>query len=109
VKTATKACPAAKVEPKQPGARAARSARARVRTVRSVRAAPAATATDDNHAGGGGGGGAGFGPSGVTFETGVREGDGVVTITYDPAAGGCPVPVTPASPTAVVAEPRFTG
>jgi hypothetical protein len=35
----------------------------------------------------------------------VREGDGVVTITFDPAAGGCPVEPPPA----VVAEPRFTG
>jgi hypothetical protein len=53
---------------------------------------------------GGGGGGSGFGPPGVAFETGVREGDGVVTITYDPDAGGCPQPVA-----VVVAEPRFTG
>ena len=30
----------------------------------------------------GGGGGSGFGPPGVVFETGVREGDGLVTITY---------------------------
>jgi hypothetical protein len=52
----------------------------------------------------GGGGGSGFGPAGVAFETGVREGDGVVTITYDPDAGGCPQAVA-----AVVAEPRFTG
>ena len=33
----------------------------------------------------GGGGGSGFGPAGVAFETGVRTGDGLVTITYDPA------------------------
>jgi hypothetical protein len=33
------------------------------------------------------------------------RGDGVVTITFDPAAGGCPVEPPPA----VVAEPRFTG
>jgi len=32
--------------------------------------------------GGGGGGGSGFGPAGTTFETGVRSGDGEVTITY---------------------------
>jgi hypothetical protein len=55
----------------------------------------------------GGGGGSGFGPAGVAFETGVREGDGVVTITYDPAAGGCPESV--ATVVTVVAEPRFTG
>jgi hypothetical protein len=60
-------------------------------------------ATDD---GGGGGGGSGFGPTGVTFETGVREGDGVLTITFDPDAGGCPAPAPVA---AVVAQPRFTG
>jgi hypothetical protein len=32
--------------------------------------------------GGGGGGGSGFGPSGVVFDSGVREGNGLVTITY---------------------------
>jgi hypothetical protein len=31
---------------------------------------------------GGGGGGSGHGPDGTTFATGVREGDGLVTITY---------------------------
>jgi Glycine rich protein len=30
----------------------------------------------------GGGGGSGHGPEGTTFETGVREGDGLVTVTY---------------------------
>ena len=55
--------------------------------------------------GGGGGGGSGFGPAGVAFETGVQSGDGVVTITFDPDAGGCPAPGV----VAVVAEPRFTG
>jgi glycine rich protein len=30
----------------------------------------------------GGGGGSGFGPPGVVFETGVRSGDGLVTVTY---------------------------
>jgi hypothetical protein len=52
--------------------------------------------------GGGGGGGSSLGPAGVTFETGVQDGDGVVTITYDLAAGGCP-------PVPVVVAPRFTG
>jgi hypothetical protein len=33
-------------------------------------------------AGGGGGGGSGFGPSGVVFQSGVRSGNGLVTITY---------------------------
>jgi hypothetical protein len=65
-------------------------------------------AGDDNETddAGGGGGGSGFGPADVEFETGVREGDGVVTITFDPDAGGCPVEQ---QVTAVVAEPRFTG
>jgi hypothetical protein len=45
----------------------------------------------------------------VTFETGVREGDGVVTITYDLDAGGCPPAAPPAEVTVVVAQPRFTG
>jgi hypothetical protein len=43
----------------------------------------------------------------------VREGDGVVTITFDPDAGTCPeepvAPGAPAAPAAVAAEPRFTG
>jgi Glycine rich protein len=67
-------------------------------------AADATEAEDDG--GGGGGGGSGVGPAGVAFETGVREGDGVVTITYDPDAGGCPAA---AAAIAVVVEPRFTG
>jgi hypothetical protein len=67
--------------------------------------------TDD---GGGGGGGSGFGPAGVAFETGVQPGNGTVTITYDPAAGGCEVPTpapapAPAPAAAVVVTPRFTG
>jgi hypothetical protein len=71
---------------------------------KSVRAGANGLASE---AGGGGGGGSGFGPAGVAFETGVREGDGVVTITYDPAAGGCPESVP--TVVTVVAEPRFTG
>jgi hypothetical protein len=62
--------------------------------------------------GGGGGGGSGFGPAGVAFETGIREGDGVAAITYDPAAGGCPAPEpepAPAPAPVVVAAARFTG
>ena len=30
----------------------------------------------------GGGGGSGFGPNGTTFQTGVRSGDGVITVSY---------------------------
>jgi hypothetical protein len=61
---------------------------------------------------GGGGGGSGFGPAGTVFETGVREGDGQIDITYDAEAGTCPV--TPTSPTttagaAPAVTPRFTG
>ena len=33
--------------------------------------------------GGGGGGGSSFGPAGTTFQTGVRSGDGLVTITWN--------------------------
>jgi hypothetical protein len=32
--------------------------------------------------GGGGGGGSGYGPDGTAFQTGVRSGDGLVTVTY---------------------------
>ena len=35
---------------------------------------------------GSGGGGSGFGPTGVIFQTGVRAGDGLITITYTPTA-----------------------
>jgi hypothetical protein len=38
--------------------------------------------------GNGGGGGPGFAPAGVAFHTDVRSGDGVVTITFVPDAGG---------------------
>ena len=34
--------------------------------------------------GGGGGGGSGAGPAGTVFQTGVRSGDGLVTVTYTP-------------------------
>ncbi len=50
----------------------------------------------------GGGGGSGFGPSDTDFETGVRAGNGLVTITYgtlaiaelDPPSGTAGTPVT---------------
>jgi hypothetical protein len=51
--------------------------------------------------GGGGGGGSGFGPSGVGFESGVRSGGGLVTITYtapDSAAPTTTIALDPASP-----------
>jgi hypothetical protein len=51
-----------------------------------------------NIGGGGGGGGAGVGPATVTFETGVRSGDGLLRLSYDPAVASC-----------VVLAPRFTG
>lgn len=57
--------------------------------------------------GGGGGGGSGFGPAGAVSENGVQAGDGAVTITYDPEAGGCPVEPEPAA--AVPVSPRFAG
>jgi hypothetical protein len=34
--------------------------------------------------GGGGGGGSGYGPPGTAFETGVRSGNGLATVTYTP-------------------------
>ncbi|MEV7012250.1 IPT/TIG domain-containing protein [Streptosporangium sp. NPDC051022] len=39
---------------------------------------------DTGSAAAGGGGGSGYGPAGTIFSTGVRSGDGVVTITYTP-------------------------
>jgi hypothetical protein len=60
---------------------------------------------------GGGGGGSGLGPAGTAFETGVREGYGLVAITFDPAASTCGAAMAPApGPAPVVeADPRFTG
>ncbi len=52
----------------------------------------------------GGGGGSGFTQNGAGLTQAVRAGDGQVTITFDPTAGGCP-PVAPA----VAVAPRFTG
>src|SRR5690606_19400423 len=47
-------------------------------------------------AAGGGGGGSGYGPPGTVFESGVREGDGLLTITFgDP----CPDETTPTTST----------
>lgn len=58
----------------------------------------------------GGGGGSGFGPADATFETGVRQGHGQVTITFDTEAGGCPTaPTPPPAAQPVVEAPRFTG
>ncbi len=47
---------------------------------------------------GGGGGGSGYGPSRTTFGTGVRSGDGLVTITYPPPPP-TPTPTATATPT----------
>jgi hypothetical protein len=81
-----------------------------------------ASSANNPNGGGGGGGGSSSGPSGVTFETGVRSGDGEVTLAFDPDPVGCPSPspsppappgndVAPATTvaTAVVAVPRLTG
>jgi hypothetical protein len=59
--------------------------------------------------GGGGGGGSGFTPDGSGMQTGVRTGDGEVTITFDPDAGTCAAAGAPAAVEPVVATPRFTG
>ncbi len=48
--------------------------------------------------GGGGGGGSSFGPAGTTFQTGVRSGDGLVTITF-----------TVTTPTTAPIVAKFTG
>jgi hypothetical protein len=52
--------------------------------------------------GGGGGGGSGFGPAGVVFESGVRDGDGLVTISYttstDAGAPTSTIALDPAGP-----------
>jgi hypothetical protein len=57
---------------------------------------------DEQSGGGGGGGGSSAGPAGTVFATGVdgdADGNGVLVISYDPAASSCPI----------VVEPRFTG
>jgi len=59
--------------------------------------------------GGGGGGGSGFTPDASGMQTGVRAGDGEVTITFDPDAGTCGAAGTPAAAQPVVGAPRFTG
>jgi len=53
--------------------------------------------------GGGGGGGSGFGPNGTVFQSGVRSGNGLVTITYTPPPEDSTAPTStialdPASP-----------
>ncbi len=71
---------------------------------------------DESDDGGGGGGGSGFGPAGVTFETGVQNGDGMVELTWTVEPGCADQPSTttttttaaPAAAAAAVA-PRFTG
>jgi len=52
---------------------------------------------------GGGGGGSGHGPAGTTFETGVRSGNGLVTVSYelDPP----PVTTIAAGPEGVTTDP----
>lgn len=72
--------------------------------------------------GSGGGGGSSLAPASATVETGVREGDGTVTISYDPdAQDDCPPPPTSSTSTSAapttsttaaalpVVTPRFTG
>jgi hypothetical protein len=62
---------------------------------------------------GGGGGGSGLCPSTCDqVDQGVRDGDGLVTVTYDePSPTTTAVTVQPAATpaTAVAARPRFTG
>jgi hypothetical protein len=53
-------------------------------------------ATNSGDGGGGGGGGSGFVPTGGTLTSGVQTGNGQVTVTFDPANGGCPTTVVAA-------------
>jgi hypothetical protein len=67
----------------------------------------------DRGASAGGGGGSGFlgGAPGMLI-SGVREGDGAASITYDSDAGTCNAPVAPlaaVAPVALTASPHFTG
>ncbi|MEV4252383.1 hypothetical protein AB0J52_04350 [Spirillospora sp. NPDC049652] len=48
------------------------------------------SSTPNSTGAGGGGGGSSLGPAGATYETGVRQGNGEVTLTYDTAS--CPTP-----------------
>lgn len=45
--------------------------------------------------GGGGGGGSSLGPAGATYSTGVRDGNGLVTLTYEPDSCASPPPPSP--------------
>jgi hypothetical protein len=51
----------------------------------------------DGAVGGGGGGGSGFGPEGTVFESGIRSGNGLITVTYtvDPPPPDPPTPDPP--------------
>ncbi len=60
--------------------------------------------------GGGGAGGSSLGPADATYNTGVRQGDGEVTLTYDTESCGVPpTPTpTPTEPTPTPTEPTPT-
>lgn len=58
-----------------------------------------------SNGGGGGGGGSSAGPAGTVFETGVREGDGLITLTWVVGDGCPPVPPDSTAPPADAAEP----
>lgn len=58
---------------------------------------------------GAGAGGSGFTPDGTGMTNGVHTGNGEVTITFDPANGGCPAPGDADAAAPVNAAPRFTG
>jgi hypothetical protein len=68
---------------------------------------------EDANFSGGGGGGSGFGPDDAAYRTGVREGDGLIDITYDDAAGTCPASSSSSTTSTTSAlpavAPRFTG
>jgi hypothetical protein len=68
------------------------------------------TSNEESDDGGGGGGGSGFGPAGVSFQTGVNDGDGAVTLTWtvEPGCGDAPTTSASTQPAAAV-RPTFTG
>jgi hypothetical protein len=64
----------------------------------------------DNGASAGGGGGSGYlGAATGTLTAGVHEGDGAVSISYEPSSSPCSTPLTPLVPAPVVAPVNFTG
>ena len=67
-------------------------------------------AMPNNGASAGGGGGSGFlVATDGTLTAGVQEGDGAVSISYEPSSTPCGTPLTPLAPAPIAASPLFTG